>query len=96
MEKEVKIDLKGMLIKLMSNEQSGIEAYNFIQRATNSIIEDADKFDPSTKRKYIQNEVAIAVISALKLNDQKHKKFVDDMFAKMEKEVSKITKTKQN
>ena len=89
MEKKIKMDIKTHLIKILKDEESGIAVNNFIQSATNDINSQAHLYSDVSKRKYIENEISLAIIKSLDVLAKQNMKIIDKMFANLKNEVNK-------
>ena len=87
MQKEIKMDIKTHLIKILKDEESGIKVNNFLQDATNEINSEAHKYDSLNKRKYIENEIALAIIKSLDILAKKNMQQIDEMVERIKKDI---------
>ena len=87
MEKEIKMDIKTHLIKILKDEESGIKVNNFIQAATNDINSEAHLYSDINKRKYIENEISLAIIKSLDVLAKENMKRIDEMLEGIKKEL---------
>ena len=57
--------------------------------ATNDINSEAHLYSDINKRKYIENEISLAIIKSLNILAKQNMKLIDEMFANLKNEVNK-------